>query len=102
VRIKNLDRWSRKAAEMGNMEGAANIQEKIAKELANGYQHHLSVRHVGHDGGAIEHRHERSVRVYLPHNGRDPVPDGLLVSRMDEADDEEAVRQPPRSGRWKP
>ena len=88
VRIKNLERWSRRAAEMGNVVAAADIQEKIAKELANGYQHHLSVRHVGHGGGAIEHRHERIVRVYLPHNGRDPIPEGMLIGGKEEDDDE--------------
>jgi hypothetical protein len=87
VRIRNLEHCSRQTAEMVNL-AAAEIQEKIAKELANGYQYHLSIRYTGHAGGAIEHRHEPIVRIYLPHNGRDSIPEDMIVGGESEIDEE--------------
>jgi hypothetical protein len=76
VRIKNLESWSKRSAAQGAYTHAADIQEKIAKELSNAYQHHLSLRHAGHGGVAIEHEvsMQSNVRVYIPWNQRDDHP----------------------------
>jgi hypothetical protein len=86
VRIKNLDSWSKRSAAQGAYTHAADMQEKIAKELSNAYQHHFSLRHAGHGGAAIEQevKTQSNVRVYIPWNQRDDCPQ---VS-SDEAEDE--------------
>jgi hypothetical protein len=73
VRIKNLESWSKRSAAQGAYTHAADIQEKIAKELSNAYQHHFSLRRAGHAGAAIEQelQTQSNVRVYIPWNQRD-------------------------------
>jgi hypothetical protein len=87
VRIKNLESWSKKSAAQGAYTHAADIQEKIAKELSNAYQHHFSLRHVGHAGGAVEQevKTQSNVRVYIPWNQRDDYPE---VPSSDDEDEE--------------
>jgi hypothetical protein len=93
VRIKNLENWSKRSAAQGAYTHAAEIQEKIAKELSNAYQHHFSLRHAGHAGGAIEHEAgtQSNVRVYIPWNLRDDHPQATSAAEAEEEleDDEQ-------------
>jgi hypothetical protein len=89
-RLKWLERLAAEAERMGDITGAAEIIEKASKDSTDYWTRSHTVRHSGQVATPAEPRPgPRIVRIYLPDNGRDPIPEGMLVDDASDGDETE-------------
>ena len=88
-RLKWLERLAAEAERMGDITGAAEIIEKASKDSTDYWTRSHTVRHSGQVATPAEPRQDHIVRIYLPDNGRDPIPEGMLVDDASDGDETE-------------
>jgi hypothetical protein len=69
---------------MGAIGLASEIYERAAKDAHNYWNRGHAGRLGAHAGGPGEGQHDQQVvRIYIPANGRDPIPDDQLATLED-------------------
>jgi hypothetical protein len=66
---------------------ASEIYERAAKDAQNYWDRSHAVRHGALAGGQAEGQLDQVVRIYIPHNGRDAIPEAQLATLEDDSEE---------------